>query len=97
MTALVPACEAYIAAERKYQALKSYTANLPTDESYDLGVRVDIAWDSTTLGGQEMQAAVRKLVAADIRTHILHAVAHAGDARDKALERLRADAEHSRA
>ena len=37
------------------------------------------------------------LVAADIRTHILHAVAQAGDARDKALERLRADAEHSRA
>ena len=97
MTVLVPACEAYIAAERKYQALKSYTANLPTDESYDLGVRVDIAWDSSTLGGQEMQAAVRKLVAADIRTHILHAVAQAGDARDKALERLRADAEHSRA
>ena len=97
MTALVPACEAYLAAERKYQALKSYTTNLPTDESYDLGVRVDIAWGSTTLGGQEMQAAVRKLVAADIRTHILHAVAHAGDARDKALERLRADAEHSRA
>lgn len=97
MTALVPACEAYLAAERKYQALKSYTANLPADESYDLGVRVDIAWDSSTLGGQEMQAAVRKLVAADIRTHILHAVAQAGDARDKALERLRADAEHSRA
>ena len=97
MTVLVPACEAYIAAERKYQALKSYTANLPTDESYDLGVRVDIAWDSSTLGGQEMQAAVRKLVAADIRTHILHAVAQAGDARAKALERLRADAEHSRA
>lgn len=97
MTALVHACEAYLAAERKYQALKSYTANLPTDESYDLGVRVDIAWDSSTLGGQEMQAAVRKLVAADIRTHILHAVAQAGDARAKALERLRADAEHSRA
>ena len=97
MTALVPACEAYLAAERQYQALKSYTANLPTDESYDLGVRVDIAWDSSTLGGQEMQAAVRKLVAADIRTHILHAVAQAGDARDKALERLRADAEYSRA
>lgn len=97
MTALVPACEAYLAAERKYQALKSYTAILPTDESYDLGVRVDIAWGSFTPGGQEMQAAVRKLVAADIRTTMLLALGDAGDARDQALKRLRADAEHSRA
>ena len=40
--------------------MKTYSDNLPSDEKYDLQMRVEWAWGASTPGYKEMQFAVRK-------------------------------------
>lgn len=51
-------CEALLAAERKREALQSCVDNLPADEKYDLGLRVEWSWGAVMPGYKEMQHAV---------------------------------------
>lgn len=64
----------YAAAVNRLTAMRAYRDNLPAYPDYDLGVRVDLQWGSSTDGYQEIRAAVQQRVAADMRAHIDAAV-----------------------
>lgn len=66
-----------VSTERTYRLMDSYRGNLPADQEYDLGLRIDWQWGSSTDGYKEVQQAVRKAVHRRVRMLIEEAVAEA--------------------
>lgn len=56
---LARAAQRLLTAEQTYMRMKAYCDNLPADTEYDLGLRVDWQWGSSTDGHQEMKRAVQ--------------------------------------
>lgn len=73
-------CEALLAAERKREALQSCVDNLPADEKYDLGLRVEWAWGACMPGYKEMQHAVHDRFNKALRLAIQAALKEAKEA-----------------
>lgn len=63
------ACQAFLDAEHKRDAIKQYILGLPSDEKYDLGLSLSIHWSSQSDGHRFIQQGIRKLVAQDLRAH----------------------------
>ena len=64
---LARAAQRLLTAEQTYLRMKTYCDNLPADTEYDLGLRVDWQWGSSTDGYKEMNFAVQQAVKKQLR------------------------------
>lgn len=76
-TNLAHAAQRLLTAEQTHDNIQSYWDNLPADQDYDLGVRVDWSWGGSTTGYEEVQRAVRKDIRDNLRQFIASALADA--------------------
>jgi len=71
---LARAAQRLLTAEQTYVRMKTYCDNLPADTEYDLGLRVDWQWGSSTDGYKEMNFAVQNGMKQQLRDWMLDAL-----------------------
>lgn len=71
---LARAAQRLLTAEQTYMRMKTYCDNLPADPEYDLGLRVDWQWGSSTDGYKEMNSAVQQAVKRQLREFMADAL-----------------------